>query len=178
MWITQRSRNMISLWWLSMEASFGEIVWGVPPMLCVMFVKDGIMMDWPLEIVGEMWNSMWCVDEFMLFSWLLSATISRGAHTNLYIKDNPSGGKSLRSQSSQSQISGTWGWIIDSLFLRNMTLSFHGVNLATSTNARHNQLARACHYTMVRVYFQESSNLKCVRSLSSRSFSDSRPMMS
>lgn len=159
-----------------MEASSREIVRGVPPLLCVMFVKDGIMMDWSLEIVGEMWNSMWCVDEFMLFSWLLSDTINRGANTNLYIKDNPGGGKSLRSQSSQ--ISDTWGWIIDSLFLRDMTLSFHDVNLAIPTNARHHQLARACHYTMMRVYFQESSNLKCVRPLSSRSFSGSRPVMS
>jgi len=39
---------------LDVKASFREVVWGALSVLCVIFVKDGVTMDWPLEIVGEM----------------------------------------------------------------------------------------------------------------------------
>ena len=82
MWITRQLKNMIFLWWLAIEASFGEVVWGAPFLLCVMFGKDGITMDWSHKIVVEMLIFVWCVDELMCLVDCRPVPLA-GAHTDL-----------------------------------------------------------------------------------------------
>lgn len=178
--ITRCLRNMISLWSLVVEASFGEVVQGSPSVLCVMYVKDGLTMDWPHEIVREMLiscdvsMSLCCLVDYHLIPLTKKLTQT--------FKGQSQWAKSLKSQFLEIG----WphkgvpiGWIAYLLFLRGMTLSlwscFHSVDLKISTNARHNHLVRARHCIMVRVYSQQSSNLNCARPLSFGSSSGKRP---
>lgn len=76
----------------------------------------------------------------------------------------------LRSQSSEFRMtlqSGTYNMIVGLLFLGDMALSlwahFHNVDLAIPTIARHSQLVKAYHFTIVEVYYWQWSKLECCK---------------